>query len=105
MSQIPVSDHDVLVPSFKQSWVHSKLLGLALPLIITNVSLPLIGLVDTAVLGHMGQVEQLAGASVAAFIVTCPGWVKTLAFRRRLQHDMPLECQRSTENPVIVFSI
>jgi MATE family multidrug resistance protein len=75
MSQIPVSDHDVLVPSFKQSWVHSKLLGLALPLIITNVSLPLIGLVDTAVLGHMGQVEQLAGASVAAFILTQLYWI------------------------------
>jgi hypothetical protein len=43
--------------------------------------------------------------ALVSFIVTCPGWVKTLAFRRRLQHDMPLECQRSTENPVIVFSI
>jgi multidrug efflux pump subunit AcrB len=52
-----------------------------------------------------GAMLASTATMVAIFIVTCPGWVKTLAFRRRLQHDMPLECQRSTENPVIVFSI
>jgi gamma-glutamylcyclotransferase (GGCT)/AIG2-like uncharacterized protein YtfP len=55
--------------------------------------------------GYPAIIPDEDGQAVSGFIVTCPDWVKTLAFRRRLQHDMLLECQRSTENPVIVFSI
>jgi len=37
-------------------------------------------------------------------IVTRPGWVKTLAFRRRLQHDTIDAWASITENRVTVFS-
>lgn len=62
-------------PSLPLSVPHKKLLGLAIPLILTNISLPLVGLVDTAVLGHMGKVEYLAGASIGAFILTQIYWI------------------------------
>ena len=38
------------------------------------------------------------------FIVTRPGWVKTLAFRRRLQHDKIVSWESFTVNRAIVYS-
>lgn len=54
---------------------HYKLLVLVFPMILANITSPLIGLVDTAVLGHMGGTHYLAGASVAALILTQIYWV------------------------------
>ena len=54
---------------------HSRLLTLALPMILANITTPLLGLVDTAVLGHMSLPAMLAGASVGALILTQIYWV------------------------------
>ena len=54
---------------------HTRLLALALPMILANVTTPLLGLVDTAVLGHMSLPAMLAGASVGALILTQIYWV------------------------------
>ena len=54
---------------------HTRLLVLALPMILANVTTPLLGLVDTAVLGHMSLPAMLAGASVGALILTQIYWV------------------------------
>ena len=54
---------------------HSRLLALALPMILANITTPLLGLVDTAVLGHMSLPAMLAGASVGALILTQIYWV------------------------------
>lgn len=54
---------------------HYKLLVLVSPMILANITSPLIGLVDTAVLGHMGGTHYLAGASVAALMLTQIYWV------------------------------
>ncbi|MBT0587880.1 MATE family efflux transporter [Alteromonas sp. SM 2104] len=44
-------------------------------MILANITTPLLGLVDTAVLGHLPSVHALAGASVAALIITQLYWV------------------------------
>ena len=54
---------------------HTRLLALALPMILANITTPLLGLVDTAVLGHMSVPAMLAGASVGALILTQIYWV------------------------------
>ena len=54
---------------------HTRLLGLALPMILANITTPLLGLVDTAVLGHMSSPTMLAGASIGALILTQIYWV------------------------------
>ncbi|OJF69836.1 MATE family efflux transporter [Alteromonas sp. V450] len=54
---------------------HTRLLTLALPMIFANITTPLLGLVDTAVLGHMSTSAMLAGASVGALILTQIYWV------------------------------
>lgn len=54
---------------------HTRLLALALPMILANITTPLLGLVDTAVLGHMQIPAMLAGASIGALILTQIYWV------------------------------
>lgn len=52
-----------------------RIFSLALPMIISNVTTPLIGLVDTAVIGHMPQVSLLAGVALGALVLTQIYWV------------------------------
>jgi MATE family multidrug resistance protein len=61
--------------SFWSKREHSRILLLALPMIISHISAPLIGLVDTAVLGHMAGEHFLAGAAVGAMILTQLYWI------------------------------
>ncbi|WP_296046422.1 MATE family efflux transporter [uncultured Alteromonas sp.] len=44
-------------------------------MILANITTPLLGLVDTAVMGHMDSSAQLAGASIGALILTQIYWV------------------------------
>ncbi len=44
-------------------------------MILANITTPLVGMVDTAVLGHMGQPSILAGSSIAALIFTQIIWI------------------------------
>jgi len=60
----------------KNFWHDStRLVALAIPMILANVTTPLLGLVDTAVLGHMQLPAMLAGASVGALILTQIYWL------------------------------
>lgn len=52
-----------------------KILALAVPMIISNITTPLIGLVDTAVIGHMPEVSYLAGVALGALILTQIFWL------------------------------
>lgn len=51
------------------------MLLLAFPLIIANITTPLLGLVDTAILGRMEDVSIMAGAAVGSLIITQLYWV------------------------------
>lgn len=64
-----------MLANFLQISLHQKILLIALPMILSNITTPLMGLVDTAVLGHMDGIQFLAGASVAALIVTQLYWL------------------------------
>ena len=61
--------------NFFQISLHQKIIVIAIPMILSNVTTPLMGLVDTAVLGHMQDTYFLAGASVAALIITQLYWL------------------------------
>lgn len=52
-----------------------QLLILAAPLILANITTPLLGLVDTAILGHMDEAAYLAGASIGTLILTQLYWI------------------------------
>jgi multidrug resistance protein, MATE family len=52
----------------------SKIWALAWPMILSNISVPLLGLVDTAVLGHLPSPEFLAAVAVGSAIIALIYW-------------------------------
>lgn len=54
---------------------HRTLIFLAVPMILANITTPLLGLVDTAVLEHMDSSAHLAGASIGSLFLTQLYWV------------------------------
>ncbi|MDP5213247.1 MATE family efflux transporter [Pseudoalteromonas tunicata] len=61
---------------FKASWQHHKsLLILALPMILSNISTPLLGLVDTAVIGHLSESVFLAGVAIGSMLISLIYWL------------------------------
>ena len=57
-----------------------RLWALAWPLMLTNLTVPLLGLVDTAVLGHLDSPEYLGAVAVGANLFTILYW--TFGFMR-----------------------
>mgnify|MGYP006265987411 CR=1 FL=1 len=51
-----------------------SVLALALPMILSNLTVPLVGLVDTAVLGRLPTPEPLAAAAVGAMLFSLAFW-------------------------------
>lgn len=56
--------HSFLSPTDKALWM------LALPMIFSNITVPLLGLVDTAVIGHLDSPDYLGGVAVGSMITT-----------------------------------
>jgi MATE family multidrug resistance protein len=54
---------------------HKQLFLIALPMIFSNITIPLLGLVDTAVLGHLDEAYYLGGSTVGAMIITFVTWL------------------------------
>lgn len=52
-----------------------QLLALALPMILSNITIPLLGLVDTAVVGHLSDAYYLGGVAVGSMIITLILWL------------------------------
>ena len=53
---------------------HPAVLALALPVMISNVSTPLIGLVDTAVVGRLGDPAYIGAAAIGGLIFSFVFW-------------------------------
>ena len=52
-----------------------KILHIALPAIVTNITVPLLGLVDTAIVGHMGDAAYIGAIAVGSMIFNLVYWV------------------------------
>ncbi|MBD1391126.1 MATE family efflux transporter [Neiella sp. HB171785] len=55
--------------------LHRKIGNIALPMILANLTVPLLGLVDTAVIGHLDEVYYLGGVAVGSMVVTLIYWL------------------------------
>lgn len=54
---------------------HRRVLAIAVPIVISNVSVPLLGVVDTAVVGQMGEAAPLGAVGLGAIIITSIYWI------------------------------
>ena len=53
---------------------HRRVWRLAGPIIVSNLSVPMLGLVDTAVMGHLPEAKYLGGVAVGAMVFTFIYW-------------------------------
>lgn len=54
--------------------MHHRLLAIALPLILSNLTTPLLAAVDTAVVGHLGAAHLLGGVSLGGLVFSFLYW-------------------------------
>ena len=54
---------------------HLKILRLAAPIILANLSVPLLGTVDTAILGHLDSAIHLGAVAIGAQLITVMLWI------------------------------
>jgi MATE family multidrug resistance protein len=54
---------------------HRRLLRIALPIVISNATVPLLGAVDTGVVGQMGQAAPIGAVGVGSVILVTLYWV------------------------------
>lgn len=60
--------------------MHKQILRLAVPSIISNITVPLLGLVDVAITGHMGEARYMAAIAVGSMVFNLIYW--TFSFLR-----------------------
>ncbi len=54
--------------------VDKRVFTLAYPIVLANISIPILGVTDTAVIGHLGALEILAGISMGAVLIGSIYW-------------------------------
>ena len=51
--------------------MNKKILQLALPSIVSNITVPLLGLVDVAIVGHLGAASYIGAIAVGLQVLLC----------------------------------
>jgi len=54
---------------------HARVLRIALPIVAANLTVPLLGLVDTAVVGQMGEAAPIGAVGLGAVILASVYWI------------------------------
>ena len=54
---------------------HRRVLNIALPIVLSNATVPLLGLVDTGVVGQLGRAEPIGAVGIGAVILTSIFWI------------------------------
>ena len=54
---------------------HRRVLRIALPMVISNATVPILGAVDTGVVGQMGQAAPIGAVGIGAIVLTAIYWL------------------------------
>lgn len=54
---------------------HRRVLNIAIPIVLSNVTVPLLGLVDTGVIGQLGRAEPIGAVGIGAVVLTSIYWI------------------------------
>lgn len=58
-----------------QNITHRRVLGIAVPIVISNATVPLLGMVDTGVVGQLGEAAPIAAVGIGAIIIGAVYWL------------------------------
>lgn len=54
---------------------HRRILSIAVPSIVSNITVPLLGLIDIAIVGHLGNVSYIGAIAVGSMIFNLVYWI------------------------------
>jgi len=54
---------------------HRRILAIALPIVASNATIPILGAVDTGVVGQLGRPEPIGAVGLGAVILTSVYWI------------------------------
>lgn len=54
---------------------HRRVLHIALPIVLSNATVPILGIVDTGVIGQMGEAAPIGAVGIGAVILTAFYWI------------------------------
>ena len=54
---------------------HARVLRIALPIVLSNATVPLLGIVDTAVVGQLGEAAPIGAVGTGALLITAILWI------------------------------
>ena len=54
--------------------MNKKILQLAIPSIISNITVPLLGLIDVAIVGHLGSASYIGAIAVGGMLFNITGY-------------------------------
>ncbi len=54
---------------------HARVLRIAVPIVISNATVPLLGLVDTGVVGQLGEAAPIGAVGIGALVLTAVYWI------------------------------
>lgn len=54
---------------------HRRVLNIAIPIVLSNATVPILGAVDTGVVGQMGQAAPIGAVGIGAIILTAIYWI------------------------------
>jgi len=58
-----------------QTLTHRRVLNISLPIVLSNATVPILGLVDTGVVGQLGEAAPIGAVGIGAMILSALYWV------------------------------
>jgi MATE family multidrug resistance protein len=58
-----------------QTLTHRRVLNVAIPVVLSNATIPILGAVDTGVVGQLGQAVPIGAVGIGAIIITAVYWI------------------------------
>ncbi len=75
MSEAPAPAADAAQGEARIALTHARVLRIALPIVLSNATVPILGAVDTGVVGQMGLAAPIGAVGLGAVILTALYWV------------------------------
>ncbi|MEZ8826666.1 MATE family efflux transporter DinF [Vibrio amylolyticus] len=75
MKSQPTQYLNYLVKSLNDLSLHKRVLLLAIPMVLSNITVPLLGLVDAAVIGHLDHAWYLGGVALGGTMISVTFWL------------------------------
>lgn len=78
---------------------HARVLRIAVPIVLANVTVPLLGAVDTAVVGQMGEAAPIGAVGIGAVILTMLYWL--MGFLRMGMTGLTAQARGAGDTPEV----